>query len=322
MSIAILMTVQNEEKYLRECLDSICAQTFQDWELFVVDDHSQDTTREILSEYSNLDERIKWSVNCEKGIIPALQLALESSKGEFITRMDGDDVMPPKKLEVLKQLLDSAGPKTIATGKVRYFSSSPVSEGYLRYENWLNERCVKKDHWKWVYRECVIASPNWMCRRKDLLELGGFSVNKYPEDYDLVLNWYSNRFDVVSSAEITHYWREHSERISRNSKIYDQSSFFELKLSYVSKEFISQTFYVIGTGQKAQLCHKKLISMHRKVECFNEPNDHSSERHISKLPSNAGILLIGIYPDESERFELEQFISGKGYVIGQNAFYL
>jgi glycosyltransferase involved in cell wall biosynthesis len=322
MFISILMSVRNEAKYLRACLDSIREQTHQNWELVVVDDHSSDKTVSILEEYAKKDQRIKWSANKGKGILPALQQAFDLSNGSFITRMDGDDLMPSYKLSVLLDLLVNAPVRTIATGKVRYFSDNEVSDGYRRYEHWLNSRCELNDHWKWVYRECVIASPNWLCRREDMIEIGGFKSQKYPEDYDLVLQWYTNDFRIACTGEITHLWREHTERTSRQSIIYNQGSFFTLKLSYLVKEFSTQDFLVLGTGQKARQCIKQLEYLGRIVFKFNERNDPTNKRHINNLPSNAGILILGTYPDAPERKELENFIFQRGYVFGQNAFYV
>jgi glycosyltransferase involved in cell wall biosynthesis len=321
MLISILMPVKNEGKYLRACLDSIRQQTHQDWQLIVVDDHSNDKTTVILEEYTMKEQRIQWSKNEAKGILPALQQAFERSAGAFITRMDGDDLMPSYKLAVLLDLLKDAPPRTIATGKVRYFSESAVSDGYLRYEAWINERCEMNDHWKWVYRECVIASPNWLCRREDLIEIGGFTSLKYPEDYDLVLKWYEQDFQVNCSKEITHLWREHAERTSRNSPIYDQHSFFQLKMSYLLKEFKSEQFLILGLGQKAKLC-KEILTLNKrkfdrldKLEMFLQPD-------LLQITAANTIILVAVYPEKTERVNLQEILETKGFVFGENAFYV
>jgi len=321
MLISILMPVRNEAKYLRACLDSIRQQTYQDWQLIVVDDHSKDETTVIIEEYAIKDQRILWSTNEGTGILPALQQAFVHSTGAFITRMDGDDLMPSSKLAVLLDLLKDAPLRTIATGKVRYFSESAVSNGYLRYEEWINERCEMNDHWKWVYRECVIASPNWLCRREDIIEIGEFTSQKYPEDYNMVLKWYEQGFQVNCSKEISHLWREHAERTSRNSPIYDQYSFFQLKISYLLKEFKSEQFLILGLGQKAKLCQEILKLNTRnfdrldKLEMFLEPN-------LLQITAANTIILVAVYPEKTERINLQEILESKGFVFGENAFFV
>ena len=59
------------------------------------------------------------------------------------------------------------------------------SEGYLKYEYWLNDRIDQNDHYKHIYRECVIASPNWISKKQDLIQYKIFENLNYPEDYSM-----------------------------------------------------------------------------------------------------------------------------------------
>jgi glycosyltransferase involved in cell wall biosynthesis len=121
-NISILMPVKNTAKFLPECLDSIISQDFQNWELIAVNDHSSDASEEILSKYAQKDSRIKVFKNKGKGIISALQLAYIKSSGEYLSRMDSDDICKPNKFEVLLKLLKKNGGGHIAIGQVEYFS--------------------------------------------------------------------------------------------------------------------------------------------------------------------------------------------------------
>src|SRR5690606_20054477 len=184
--ISIIMPVYNAESFLHECLESIKQQSHTHWELIAVDDFSTDASFKILEEASSFDSRIKVLKNTEKGIIPALSLALKNVKGTFITRMDSDDIMPPDRLSIIGDALQNAPAKTVVTGLVKYFSQSEVSEGYQSYEKWINKNILSENPWRSVYRECIIASPCWMCRTEELKSTGGFKNLDYPEDYDLV----------------------------------------------------------------------------------------------------------------------------------------
>jgi glycosyltransferase involved in cell wall biosynthesis len=95
--ISILTPFKNTEIYLAECIDSIINQSYSNWELIIIDDHSTDSSYELVENYAKNDERITLLKNNGTGIISALKLALEHSKGDFITRMDSDDIMPKQK---------------------------------------------------------------------------------------------------------------------------------------------------------------------------------------------------------------------------------
>lgn len=230
--ISILLPVFNTEKYLPECLESILNQTETDWELLAVDDFSTDKSFEIIKAFSEKDNRIKVFKNQQKGIIPALRLAFETSQGDLISRMDSDDKMMPRKLEILKNKLSKKGRGHIATGCVKYFSEEGLRDGYRRYEKWLNNLTKTSSNFDEIYKECVIPSPNWMVFREDLIPCGAFNSNAYPEDYDLCFRFYQNDLNVIGSQEVTHLWRDYPNRTSRISETYSNNQYFELKLPY------------------------------------------------------------------------------------------
>lgn len=100
--VSILTLSYNKGPFLTECLDSVLAQTFEDWELILVDDGSSDQTWEVAQRYAAGDRRIK-IFHKENGGAERLaethNYALERSSGELIAILDGDDAWPPDKLE-------------------------------------------------------------------------------------------------------------------------------------------------------------------------------------------------------------------------------
>lgn len=258
--ISILTPYRNAEKYLRETAESILEQTHTNWEWILVDDHSSENERDVLADLLK-DPRIHLLKNKGKGIIDALCTALAHANGEFITRMDADDVMPNFKLERMMQALENEEIR-IVTGKVTYFSDSgSISPGYLGYEKWLNEQVDRQDFYTQIYRECTLASGNWLMRKTDLMHCGGFNGLHYPEDYDLLFRWYESAYTIKGLNLVTHLWRDHYLRTSKTSRDYHQKAFFELKV----KRFIAldrdsnQQLIVNGTGQKGRLTAKILI---------------------------------------------------------------
>lgn len=92
------MAVHNAELFLREAVESILGQTFSDLELLVVDDGSTDSTKRILSQYSDPRLRIIGFLE-NRGLVDALNFGIQEARGALIARMDGDDVSEPSRLE-------------------------------------------------------------------------------------------------------------------------------------------------------------------------------------------------------------------------------
>ncbi|MEZ5003022.1 MAG: glycosyltransferase family 2 protein [Chitinophagales bacterium] len=259
--ISILMPVKNAMPYLSECLTSIIHQTYTNWELIAVNDHSSDDSHATLLQFADGDERIKVLNNEGAGIIDALRLAYNYSNGDLITRMDADDTMAKHKLAVLQEALIHKGNRHIAIGKVQYFSDDDLGEGYKKYEDWLNSLTERGDNFKDIYKECVIPSPCWMVHREDLDQCGGFDHDTYPEDYDLCFRFHEQDLTCIPSDEVLHFWRDHASRSSRVSEHYADNRFLELKCRYFLKlhHQPNRPLVLWGAGKKGKRIAQFLI---------------------------------------------------------------
>ncbi len=97
--ISIIIPVYNVEKYLKECLDSVCAQTFTDWECICVDDGSTDSSPKILDEYAIKDSRFRIIHREHSNAGACRNTGMDVAKGEYYSFLDSDDVFAPKMLE-------------------------------------------------------------------------------------------------------------------------------------------------------------------------------------------------------------------------------
>ena len=261
-AISILMPVKNTDQFLIECLESIINQTETDFEFIAIDDHSTDESYSILKEYSLKDKRFKVFKNSGNGIIEALRLAYSKSSGNYITRMDSDDIMSLDKLKVLKSNLSACGSGHIALGKVKYFSEKPLGAGFKKYENWLNSLIEEGKNFEGIYKECVIPSPCWMVYREDLEKCKAFYPNEYPEDYDLAFRFYVEGLRPIACHQILHHWRDYSTRTSRTHVHYADNTFLDIKMRYfLQLDFDSNKNLVVwGAGDKGKTVAKKLIA--------------------------------------------------------------
>ena len=131
--VSIIMAVKDTEPYLPDCLDSILSQTYHNWELIAVNDHSTDSTPEILNEYAHRDPRIRVFHSTRQLLIPALQEGHKHVKGTLINRMDSDDKMPDYKLQVLVDEWNKYGKGTVIAGGTEHFvDEGEVGDGFRR----------------------------------------------------------------------------------------------------------------------------------------------------------------------------------------------
>ena len=259
--VSILTPFKNTESFLTECISSIIRQSYTNWELLIVDDFSTDNSYQLVESFAKQDNRIKLFKNTEAGIIGALQLAFKQSNGDFITRMDSDDIMHHRKIETLVNNLMSHEKHHVAIGLVKYFSEEGLGDGYQNYETWINALTKTGNNFSEIYKECVIPSPCWMMHRDDLIACGAFNSTRLPEDYDLTFRLYEQRYQCLPCHEVLHYWRDYSTRSSRTQEHYAQIHFLDLKLHYFLKldYDISRPLAVWGAGTKGKKAAKILI---------------------------------------------------------------
>ena len=284
--VSILIPFKNTEAFLQECLDSILNQQYSRWEVLAIDDASSDNSWGIVQNYTDKDQRFKLLKNEGKGIIEALRTAYTHCNGDLITRMDSDDIMTPDKLIAMVKLLLENGKGHVAVGQVRYFSHRGISNGYARYEAWLNTLTGKGSNFTEIYKECVIPSPCWMVFKEDLDNCGAFAPNRYPEDYDLTFRFYEQQLKCIPYDKILHLWRDYDTRTSRTSEHYAANYFLDIKLHYFLKlEYDpSRPLVIWGAGNKGKTIAKSLLE--REIDftwiCDN-PNKINKNIYGKKL---------------------------------------
>jgi glycosyltransferase involved in cell wall biosynthesis len=272
-SVSVIMPVKNGLPYLTKTIASIVSQSFKNWELIIVDDHSVDETWRWI-ELNTKDSRIKYLKNKGSGIIDALETAWIQCEGAFITRMDADDIMPVNKLEKMVEAIQKETRPAVVTGLVKYFKDdAPVNDGYKQYEQWLNTNLLSENPYHQIFKECVIPSPAWMVKREIIVQLGSFKTLEYPEDYDLVFRFMQLGLKIITIPSVIHLWRDHNDRASRNDVHYAENTFLPLKLKWLTRLFSNTNFNLIGAGKKGKKIAQYFIDNQIDFEWFtNNPN--------------------------------------------------
>lgn len=185
--MSIAMGIRNCASTLSESIDSLLAQTYQDWELIMCDDASTDNTLDIALSYSAKYDNIRVIKNeVNLGLAASLNRCIElaSPEAEFIARQDGDDISEPERFEVQVRFLDQHPEYVLVSTAMTNFDENGVW-GIQRKP----ERPVNKD---FVNSSPFCHAPVMM-RRRELAEVGNYTVSKYlrrGQDYYLWHKFY------------------------------------------------------------------------------------------------------------------------------------
>ncbi len=249
-AISVLLPAYDAARTLGAALGSIQRQTEPDWECVVVDDGSGDDTPNIVRAVARSDARVRLMQCAHSGIVPALVAGLSACRAPLVARMDADDLMSRRRLELQRRALSRA-PELAAVGcHVRLFPRAHLRDGLLEYERWLRAIRTPEDVQREAFVECPLAHPTLMIRREVLAELG-YRDPGWPEDYDLLLRLLEARHAVGIVSQRLLHWRDGASRLSRNSVRYMIPAFVECKAEFLARGFLAHTeqFLLWGFGE-------------------------------------------------------------------------
>jgi glycosyltransferase involved in cell wall biosynthesis len=196
--ISILMPNYNNAPYLKECIDSIINQTYQNFNVVIVDDGSTDDSINIIEEYQ--DQRIKVIKKTKNsGIIDTLNIGLKAIDSQYIVRMDGDDIMHPKRLETLINYMDNHPDIGVCGSAIKHFG---ISEDVIKYpENPLI------NHANLIFKHSIGHAS--VIIRNNILQNHNISYSdgyKYMEDYKLFYDL-SRVTKMTSIPDVLYFYR-------------------------------------------------------------------------------------------------------------------
>ncbi len=222
--VSVVITNHNYGKYLRESIDSVLAQSFNDYELIIIDDGSRDNSENILSEYSGIS-RITILRNAEpQGVAWSCNRAIDLARGEYIVRLDADDYFDENALLVLTSFLDKN--PDIAVVYPDFFKVKDNREimEYVRVPR-IGEEIKLLD--------VAANGAGAMFRKTAFDRAGGYNPNiKYQDHYDFWVKMITT-FKVANLSLPLFYYRQHGS---------SSSSYLNLKEKLQARRYIKEEF--------------------------------------------------------------------------------
>ena len=195
-NVSIIVPCYKQAEFLDECLESVLAQTYTNWECIVVDDGSPDNTEEIMFFWTKKDERFRYLKKQNGGLAAARNSGIMASNGTFILPLDADDKISENYIEYCVKVLESSESNKLAYG--RSFKFGVVNE------EWMLEKYSfdKLKHNNPIY--CTA-----LYRRSDWDKIGGYDEIGLCgwEDWDFWLSLLKHGGEVIYLHDIIFYYR-------------------------------------------------------------------------------------------------------------------
>ena len=283
--ISIIIPVFNVSRYLNVCLDSVLAQTYNNFECLLIDDGSTDNSEEICLNYSNLDERfISIKIN-NSGPATARNIGLEKAMGKYITFIDSDDWVHHQYLECLYKMIISnkADIASVASLKTHdYIPDKALGDCKERIIQGI-EALASYDLDSYYLQSTVWGK----LYKRDLFDHIRFEDGKLHEDISITYKLIYRSSRIVTNNAVLYYYRKRPESITGNRNIKKQIDYYEAVIN--KTEF----FCSIGLTNETR---KNVISLIKKVywkfSKFDNAEIDQYSNQISEILNNINALAL------------------------------
>lgn len=204
-AISVVLSVYNGSKYLAEAIDSVLSQTFNNFELIMMDDGSTDASLEVMNRYASLDSRCRVYSRENKGLIASRNELIALSRADIIANMDADDICLPERLEKQYEFL-SAHPECVVVSSTVLLIDS---EGAPICNFWTACSHDEIDNGNLSGGGSFLCNPAATMRKSAVLSVGGLRHGyEHAEDIDLYLRL-AEVGQVVNLPEVLFKYRQH-----------------------------------------------------------------------------------------------------------------
>ena len=207
--VSVCIPAYNHEKYVDQTILSVINQTYQNFELIVIDDGSRDNTKATIEK---LKEKYDFTFFSQpnQGLAKTLARLLQLSQGKYISFIASDDTMCPEKLELCVNLMESQTNLAFCHGRCQDINAAgepiPGMDGRDKTAEW----CAGSIFETLLNRGCFVSAPTTLIRKESLLNVGGIDESLEIEDWNLWLSL-SHSHPVGFIEEVLAHYRLHGE---------------------------------------------------------------------------------------------------------------
>jgi len=234
--LAVILPFRNASATLERAIGSLLNQSFKEFELILINDHSSDNSLAVINKIN--DQRIRLIENKGTGLAAALNTGIKLTNARYIARMDADDISLPDRLKLQYEFAVANPDVDVVSCLVQYVKSEEFiknTEGYNHHVQWLNEIRSVSDHFQNRFADSPIAHPTLFCRKTVFEKYGYYSEDELPEDFELWLRWFAKGVKFIKLPQELYQWYDYPQRLSRVHPNYTLDKFHELKAAYFAQ---------------------------------------------------------------------------------------
>jgi glycosyltransferase involved in cell wall biosynthesis len=252
--ISVILPAFNAENYIADAVKSILKQSYCNFEFIIIDDGSTDNTLPILQKYARLDSRILLISRENRRLVATLNEMVDLAKGDWIARMDADDISHPERFQRQLNLLKLSG-ADICGSWIKFFGDNSNRIWRTHESN----TAIKTD----MLFKCPLAHPSVMIRAGLLKKLKYRSSYIHAEDYDLWVRSAMGGFVFANVPDVLLSYRVHANQISTKT-LNDQNKAAE-KIRFNYWSYLAKSG-LVNSGQAESI--SRLIAATR-YSCLN-----------------------------------------------------
>lgn len=286
--VDVILPFRDAGETIAAALEGLLADGDPTIRVFAIDDGSTDSGADRVRAWSARDVRLTYVRGEGRGITAALRRGLAACSGEFVARMDADDLSHPERLSRQRAHL-IAHPQTALVGtRVRaYNDRGALGEGLARYVAWQNGLLTSEDHRRERFVESPLCHPSIMVRRAALEAVGSYRECDGPEDYELFLRLVEHGHALEKLPEVLLHWRHQAGRATFADPRYGLERFRAVKAPYLARELLMrrrERLVMWGAGQTGRRLARALAEQGARAALFIDVDPRKLGRTAQGAP--------------------------------------
>lgn len=258
--ISVIMGVYNDQRFLKEAIESILCQTYKNFEFIICNDCSADQSTKILEKYKKIDNRIT-IINNKKnmGLAASLNRCIDISKGDYIARMDSDDRALSDRFSIQVEYLNEHPDTSVIGTNVYYIDNSSNRYSKTEFPH------MKSISLKEAVKQTSLIHPSVMMRKEAILNVNKYTVTELTcraEDYDLWCKMKEKRMVLETIGDYLLEYREDESGIKKRKYVYRiqeaKLKFYWMKRTGMTKYLFIYALKPLIIGMIPKKIYKKL----------------------------------------------------------------
>lgn len=329
--VSIVLPAFNSYKTIQAAIKSCLMQSYPEIEIVVVDDGSTDDTLLWLNELKLIYHNIRVLTIPHAGVATAFNTGIENATGNYIARMDADDIMHPEKIRKQVEFLDANPDIGLVSCLVNYGGDRNTQEGYARHVDWINTLVTPEEIALNRFVDSPVCNPSVMFRRELVTQHGGARDGDFPEDYEMWLRWMDAGVQFAKIPEVLFTWNDLPSRLTRNDERYSAQAFERAKIRYLVN-FIKENnpggrpVYVCGGGRITRKKSKLLVESGLLIGGYVDIDparvgsdfDGVPVIGLSDLPERTSAYVVNFVSVRGAREELHKLLLRKQFREGRD----